>query len=63
MELHPEPEKSDNFDACLRDLLNSIVVMMCSTTDSLLREQGACLKYLPSTIPDILKVFDPKELR
>lgn len=29
----------------------------------LLLVQGACLKYLPTTIPDILKVFKAKELR
>lgn len=63
MELYPEVDPSDDFEASLRELLKSIVVMMCLTTDNLLREQGACLKYLPSTIQDILHIFDAKELR
>ncbi|KAF5292477.1 hypothetical protein FQA39_LY14024 [Lamprigera yunnana] len=60
-ELYPEM-LDDNFDECLQGLLHSIVTMMCQTSDTLLREQGACLKYLPSTVPDILKVFNAKQL-
>ncbi|CAG2068915.1 unnamed protein product, partial [Timema podura] len=36
--------------------------MMCYDTDSTLLVQGACLKYLPSTIPDILTVFNCTQL-
>lgn len=61
-ELHEEQE-NDGFDECLNKLLNSIVCMMCHPSEKLLREQGACLKYLPSTIPDLLKVFSHKTLR
>lgn len=60
-ELYPEVN-DDDFEESLKGLLQSIVTMMCQTSDTLLREQGACLKYLPSTIPDILKVFNPKYL-
>ncbi|KAF5308725.1 hypothetical protein FQR65_LT06086 [Abscondita terminalis] len=60
-ELYPEMQ-DDTFDDSLKGLLQSIVTMMCQTSDTLLREQGACLKYLPSTIPDILKVFNAKQL-
>ncbi|XP_031352316.1 dedicator of cytokinesis protein 1-like isoform X2 [Photinus pyralis] len=60
-ELYPEMN-DDSFEESLKSLLHSIVTMMCQTSDTLLREQGACLKYLPSTIPDILKVFNAKQL-
>lgn len=63
MELYPDVDPDDEFVESLRDLLHSIIFMMSSNKDGLLREQGACLKYLPSTIPDILLVFDHRELR
>lgn len=63
MDLYPEIDPTDDFEASIRELLKSIVSMMCGTIDVFLREQGACLKYLPSTIQDILYVFDAKELR
>ncbi|KAJ8931902.1 hypothetical protein NQ314_015171 [Rhamnusium bicolor] len=63
MALYPEIDPEDEFEESLRDLLQSIIFMMSSNKDGLLREQGACLKYLPSTIPDILLVFDHRELR
>ncbi|XP_018575461.1 dedicator of cytokinesis protein 2 isoform X2 [Anoplophora glabripennis] len=62
MELYPDIDPDDEFVESLRDLLQSIIFMMSSNKDGLLREQGACLKYLPSTIPDILLVFDHREL-
>lgn len=61
-ELYPTVNDGD-FEESIKGLLQSIVTMMCQTSDTLLREQGACLKYLPSTIPDILKVFNAKQLR
>lgn len=63
MALYPILDPDDDFDDSLRQLLRNIITMMSSNRDELLREQGACLKYLPSTIPDILLVFDNKELR
>lgn len=62
IELYPQ-EIEDEFTDDLNNFLNSIVTMMCQTSDALLREQGACLKYLPSTIVDVLRVFDAKQLR
>ncbi|KAK9692481.1 DHR-2, Lobe A [Popillia japonica] len=53
---------NDDFDQILKELLDGIVQLMCEQSDNILREQGACLKYLPSTIPDILEVYDPKRL-
>lgn len=63
MKLYPVANVEDDFEDNLRDLLRDITDMMSSTSDAILREQGACLKYLPSTIPDILMVFDGRELR
>ncbi|CAH2001471.1 unnamed protein product [Acanthoscelides obtectus] len=61
--LYPEDDPDDDFEESLRDLLQNIIYMMSSNKDGLLlREQGACLKYLPSTIPYILMIFDHKEL-
>ena len=37
--------------------------MMMYTSDTTILQQGAALKYLPSIIPDIMTVFDPRELR
>lgn len=53
----------DVFENNFRQLLQSIVNMMCYTTDCTLIVQGACLKYLPNTISDILLVYDAKKLR
>lgn len=61
-ELNEGKEKYE-FEINFRDLLNSIVKMMCFTSDSTLVVQGACLKFLPTTITDILKVFDSRKLR
>ncbi|KAJ9589857.1 hypothetical protein L9F63_017012, partial [Diploptera punctata] len=57
-----EGKGQQQFELLLKQLLQSITGMMCYTTDSTLLVQGACLKYLPSTIPDILTVFDAKQL-
>lgn len=62
-ELYPEHDSEDDFDESMRDLLQNIIYMMSSSNESLIREQGACLKYLPSSIPDMLLVFGHKELR
>lgn len=62
-DIYPKDDPDDDFNESLRDLLQNIIYMMSSSKDSLLREQGACLKYLPSTIKDILLVFDHTELR
>ncbi|KAG5888711.1 hypothetical protein JTB14_035776 [Gonioctena quinquepunctata] len=62
MELYPEDDPEDDFDESMRDLLQNIIYMMSSSIEGLIREQGACLKYLPSSIPDIILVFDHREL-
>ncbi|GFG33105.1 hypothetical protein Cfor_10663, partial [Coptotermes formosanus] len=57
-----EGKGQQQFELSLKQLLQSITGMMCYNTDSTLLAQGACLKYLPSTIPDILTVFSATEL-
>ncbi|KAF4529699.1 hypothetical protein B566_EDAN016654, partial [Ephemera danica] len=57
-----EGREQEEFESDLKDLLQSIVEMMNHTTDSTLLIQAGCLKYLPSAIPDILEVFNAKEL-
>ncbi|CAH0555295.1 unnamed protein product [Brassicogethes aeneus] len=52
----------DNFNEDLDLLLRDIIKMMKSTRDDLLREQGAVLKYFPSTIPDILLIYSSTDL-
>lgn len=61
-ELYDGKDKYE-FEHNFRELLNSIVKMMCFTSDCTLIVQGACLKFLPNTISDILQVFDSKKLR
>lgn len=61
--IYPEDDPEDDFNDSLADLLQNIIYLMSSSKDCLLREQGACLKYLPSTISDILLVFDNVTLR
>lgn len=52
------------FEESLIKLIESIAAMMRYETDNaLLLVQAACLKHLPETIPDILKVFDCVKLR
>lgn len=63
LEVYPEINPDDEFVESVRELLRDIIYMMSSGDDKLLREQGACLKYFPSTIPDILLIFDQCELR
>ncbi|CAH1170856.1 unnamed protein product [Phaedon cochleariae] len=62
VELYPENDPEDDFDESMRELLQNIISMMSSGNERLIREQGACLKYLPSSIPDILLVFDHIQL-
>nr|XP_023027433.1 dedicator of cytokinesis protein 1-like [Leptinotarsa decemlineata] len=62
MELYPENDPEDDFNANIRSLLKDINSMMSSDIEGLIREQGACLKYFPSCIPDILLVFNHVEL-
>lgn len=54
---------NDDFTRIFNDFLSSLVNLMCLPSDVLLREHGFFLKSLPSTISDIIKIFDQKQLR
>lgn len=58
-----EGRQKDEFENSFQEFLQSIVRMMTHTKDCLLIVQGACLKYFPLTITDILQVFNAKRLR
>ncbi|XP_014208352.1 dedicator of cytokinesis protein 1 isoform X2 [Copidosoma floridanum] len=55
-------QNEEEFSLTLTELLRSIVDLMKYETDGTLLVQGACLKYLPSTIPHLLKVYSGKQL-
>ncbi|XP_071039760.1 dedicator of cytokinesis protein 1 isoform X2 [Parasteatoda tepidariorum] len=57
-----EDKGREQFELSLKELLHSLTAMMLYVTDSTLLVQGACLKYFPFAIPDILTVFDGMEL-
>ena len=55
--------EQEEFEYSLQQLIESIINMMMNTSDSTLTVQAACLKFLPSAIPDILAVFSATKLR
>ncbi|XP_076631403.1 dedicator of cytokinesis protein myoblast city isoform X2 [Colletes latitarsis] len=55
-------QDEEEFSQTLTELLKSIVELMRHETDSTLLVQGACLKYLPTTIPHLLRVYSGKQL-
>ncbi|UYV68726.1 DOCK2, partial [Cordylochernes scorpioides] len=57
-----EGKDQQAFESSLLQLLDSLTKVMVLTSDSTLLPQGACLKYFPFAIPDILSVFDPLTL-
>lgn len=57
-----EGKGTQQFELSLEQLLKSITGMMLYKADTVLLVQGACLKYFPATIPDILHVFDKEQL-
>lgn len=58
-----EMKGQEQFEVSLQQFLRSLSAMMSHNTDHTLLAQGACLKYLPLSIPDILSVFNAKQLR
>lgn len=56
-------EDGDQFEALLRSLFDSMATFMKRSDDLVLLAQGACLKYIPCAIPDLLNVFDQEQLR
>ncbi|XP_046628912.1 dedicator of cytokinesis protein 1 isoform X2 [Neodiprion virginianus] len=55
-------QDEEEFSQSLTELLKSIIDLMSHETDGTLLVQGACLKYLPTTIPHILQVYNKKQL-
>ena len=52
-----------NFDMSLKEVFTALNHLMCESNDKVILVQGAALKYLPSTIADIITVFSPQEFR
>lgn len=58
-----EGKGQQTFEMSMYEMLKLISNLMCSNSDSTLILQGACLKHLPHSIPDIMTVFSATELR
>ena len=50
------------FEKSLKDVLQSLVKLMFSTTQDLYQGQAYCLKHMVQSIPDLITVFNRKEL-
>ncbi|XP_076266832.1 dedicator of cytokinesis protein myoblast city isoform X3 [Rhynchophorus ferrugineus] len=57
LEVDPEAS-SDKFVDNMREFLHNVISLMSIENNDYLLDQGACLKYLPTIIPEILLVFD-----
>lgn len=55
-------QEEEEFTETLTQLLKSIIELMGHDTDGTLLVQGACLKYLPTTIPHLLRIHCGKDL-
>lgn len=53
----------EEFEKSLQLLLEAMAKMMIHTLDSTLTVQAHCLKYITTTIPDIITNFDPVHMR
>ena len=56
-------EGDQDFDSLLMTLLSGMADFMKSLDGPVLLAQGACLKYVPCAISDLLLVFDDQQLR
>ncbi|XP_076042771.1 dedicator of cytokinesis protein 1-like isoform X4 [Oratosquilla oratoria] len=52
----------EEFEKILKQLLESMAQMMLDTSDSTLTVQAQCLRYITTTIPDVITTFDPVTL-
>ncbi|XP_013378716.1 LOW QUALITY PROTEIN: dedicator of cytokinesis protein 1-like [Lingula anatina] len=57
-----ENRGNQQFEVSLKQLLQSINHLMKNTADNTVLVQGAALRYLPTAIFDVIKVFDSQEL-
>jgi len=53
----------DDFDSKLQGVLFSMANLMKRNEDFVLLAQGACLKYIPCAIPELITVFNIQDLR
>lgn len=58
-----EGKGQETFETSMYEMLSLVTNLMCSNADTTLFLQGACLKYLPHSIPDIMTVFSVTKLR
>lgn len=58
-----EGKGQQTFEMSMYEMLKLISNLMCNNSDSTLFLQGACLKYIPYSIPDIMTVFNTTQLR
>lgn len=58
-----EGKGQQTFEMSMYEMLKLISNLMSSNSDTTLFLQGACLKYLPHSIPDIMTVFSTTQLR
>lgn len=58
-----EGKGQQTFEMSMYEMLKLVSNLMCNNSDTTLLLQGACLKYLPHSIPDIMTVFSGTQLR
>ncbi|XP_064631450.1 dedicator of cytokinesis protein 1-like isoform X3 [Lineus longissimus] len=57
-----EGRGKQQFEVALKQLFEALNILMLYTSNTTVLQQGAALKYLPTTIPFVMNVFDPQEL-
>lgn len=58
-----EGKGQQTFEMSMYEMLKLVSNLMCNSSDSTILFQGACLKYVPHSIPDIMTVFSVTQLR
>ena len=53
----------EQFEISLKQVFVSLNVLMHENSDASLVIQGAALRYFPTTISDVITVFDPQQYR
>lgn len=58
-----EGKGQQTFEMSMYEMLKLVSKLMMSNSDTTFLLQGACLNYLPHSIPDIMTVFSATQLR
>lgn len=58
-----EGKGQQTFETSMYEMLKLVTDLMRNNLETTILVQGACLKYLPHSIPDILTVFNATQLR